>query len=173
MNMFPPGPRWWLGLVLVTGLLIASIVGEYFTIEKEGLRYDLASVGLNILGLTLLAILLNAIHSGSARLAFAFPLIAVIVTAVAWRLLGLLDPENSLNKYFAPGIGLMVAELALPLFYMPISSVTFGLVLTLAAHTLVGVTQIRARDPKNKSILLEYFFIDAIAILVLILLIGR
>jgi hypothetical protein len=173
VNMFPPGPRWWLGLVLVTGLLIVSIVGEYLTIDKEGIRYDLASVGLNILGLTLLAILLNAIHAGSARLAFALPLIAVFVTAIALRLLDLLEPENTIKQYYAAGIGLLVAELALPLFYIPISSVTFGLILTLATHTLVGVTQIRARDPKNKSVLLEYFFIDGIAILMLILLLSR
>jgi len=173
VNMFPPGPRWWLGLVLVTGLLILIIVGEYLVIEKEGVRYDLASVGLNILGLTLLAVLLNAIHASAARLAFALPVIGVCVTAVALRLLDLLEPRNRIKQYFAMGIGLLVSELALPLFYLPVSSVTFGLVLTLATHTAVGVTQIRARDPKTKSVLMEYFFIDAIAILVLILLLGR
>jgi hypothetical protein len=173
VNMFPPGPRWWLGLVFVTVLLVLSIVGEYLTIEKEGIRHDLASVGLNILGLTLLAILLNAIHASAARLTFALPVIAVCTAAIALRLLDLVDPGNTVKHYYAAGIGLVVSELALPLFYLPVSSVTFGLVLTLAAHTAVGVTQIRAKDPKNKSVLLEYFFIDAIAILVLILFIGR
>ncbi|MBN1440099.1 MAG: hypothetical protein JW929_11880 [Anaerolineales bacterium] len=173
VNMFPPGPRWWLGLVLVTGLLIACIAGEYLTLEKEGFRYDLASVGLNILGLTLLALLLNAIHAGAARLAFAVPLIAVFVAAVAGRLVDLLEPENPRNKFLAAGIGLLVAELALPLFYLPVSSVTFGLLLTLAAHTLVGATQIRAGDPKNRSVILEYLCIDAIALLVLVLFLGR
>jgi hypothetical protein len=173
VNMFPPGPRWWLGLVLVTGLLILSIVCEYLTIEREGLRYDLASVGLNILGLTVLAILLNAIHASQTRLTFALPVIALGVSALALRLLDLLEPGNSKKRYFALGIGLLISELALPLFYLPLSSVTFGLVLTLATHTGVGVTQIRPKDPKNKSVLLEYFLIDAIAVLVLILFLGR
>jgi hypothetical protein len=173
VNMFPPGPRWWLGLVLVTGLLILCILGEYLVIEREGARHDLASVGLNILGLTLLAILLNAIHAVSARLALALPVIVVCVSAIALRLLDLLDPRSSIKYAYALGIGLLVSELALPLFYLPLSSVTFGLVLTLATHTAVGVTQIRSRDPKNRSIMTEYFIIDAIAILVLILLIGR
>jgi hypothetical protein len=173
VNMFPPGPRWWLGLVLVTGLLIASIVGEYLTLERRGFRYDLASVGLNILGLTLLAILLSAISASEARLTFALPVIALCVSAIALRLLDLLDGENRTKKYFAAGIGLLIAELALPLFYLPISSITFGLILTLATHTAVGITQIRPKDPKNKSILLEYFIIDAIAIAVLVLFIGR
>jgi hypothetical protein len=173
VNMFPPGPRWWLGLVLVTGLLIVSIVCEYMTIEKEGIRYDLASVGLNILGLTVLAILLNAIHASQTRLTFALPVIALGVAAIALRLLELLEPGKKVNRYFAAGIGLLVSELALPLFYLPVSSVTFGLVLTLATHTAVGVTQIRPKDPKNKSVLLEYFLIDAFAVLVLIVLLGR
>jgi hypothetical protein len=173
VNMFPPGPRWWLGLVLVTGLLIVSIVCEYMTIEKEGFRYDLASVGLNILGLTVLAILLNAIHASQARLTFALPVIAFGVAAIALRLLELLEPGKTNNRYFAAGIGLLVSELALPLFYLPVSSVTFGLVLALATHTAVGITQIRPKDPKNKSVLLEYFLIDAFAVLVLIVLLGR
>jgi hypothetical protein len=173
VNMFPPGPRWWLGLVLVTGLLILSIVGEYLALEQEGIRYDLASVGLNILGLTLLAVLLNAIHAGATRLALALPIIGVCVAAIALRLLDLLDPQNPRKGYFAWGIGLLVSELALPLFFLPVSSVTFGLVLALATHTAVGVTQIRERDPGNRSLLMEYFVIDAAAILVLMLLIGR
>jgi hypothetical protein len=173
VNLFPPGPRWWLGLVLVTGLLILIIVGEYLTIEKAGLRYDAAAVGLNILGLTLLAVLLNAIHATTARLSFALPVIAVFVAAIAGRLLDLLDPATPHKHYFAAGIGLLIAELALPLFYLPIASITFGLVLTLATHTAVGITQIRPRDAKNRSVLLEYFFIDVAAILVLLLLIGR
>ena len=173
VNMFPPGPRWWFGLVMVTGLLIFSIVCEYLTIENEGIRFDLASVGLNILGLTVLAMLLNAIHASQTRLTFALPVIAVGVAAIALRLLDLLKSGMAIRRYFAAGVGLLIAELALPLFYLPLSSVTFGLVLTLATHTVVGVTQIRPNDPKNKSVLLEYFLIDAVAILVLVLFIGR
>jgi hypothetical protein len=173
VNMFPPGPRWWLGLVLVTGLLILSIVGEYLVLEKQGVRSDLASVGLNILGLTLLAVLLNAVHAGATRLALALPLAALCVTAIAFRLLDLQDPQNPRKHLYALGIGLLVSELALPLFFLPLSSVTFGLVLALATHTAVGVTQIRPQDPRNRSLLLEYFVIDAVAVLVLILLIGR
>lgn len=173
VNLFPSGPRWWLGLVLVTGLLILSIVGEYLVIEKEGPRHDLASVGLNILGLALLALLLNAVHSSATRLAFALPLIGLSVSAIALRLLDLLDPEFRGKRFFALGIGLLIAELALPLFFLPVSSVTFGLVLALATHTGVGISQIRPRDPRNRSILMEYLVIDAIAILVLVLLMGR
>jgi hypothetical protein len=97
----------------------------------------------------------------------------VFVAAIAGRLLDLLDPATPHKQYFAAGIGLLIAELALPLFYLPIASITFGLVLTLATHTAVGITQIRPRDAKNRSVLLEYFFIDVAAILVLLLLIGR
>jgi hypothetical protein len=173
VNMFPPGPRWWLGLVLVTGLLILIILGEYSTIEKAGLRSDAASIGLNILGLTLLAVVLNAIHATTARLTFALPVIAVFTAAVSGRLLELLDPSAPNKRYFAAGIGLLISELALPLFYLPVSSVTFGLALTLGANTVVGIAQIRPGDSKSRSVLLEYFLIDAVAVIVLLLLLGR
>ena len=164
MNLFPSGPRWWLGLAAVTGLLILSVVGEYYVIDRKDARYDLAAVGLNILGLTLLAIVLSALHAGQARLAFALPLIAVLVAAIAERLLDLSDARVPETRYFSVGIGLLVSELALPLFYLPLSSVTFGLLLTLATHTGVGIAQAHVKEKNIRSVVLEYLFIDAVAV---------
>jgi len=173
MNLFPSGPRWWLGLAVVTGLLILSVIGEYSVIDRKDSRYDLAAVGLNILGLTLLAILLNAIHASQSRLAFAIPGIAILVTAIASRLLDLSDPHNPMTKYYAPGIGLLVAEISLPLFFLPLSSVTFGLLLTLATHTGVGIAQTRSRESNTRSVILEYLLIDCVAVMILVLTLGR
>ena len=173
LNLFPSGPRWWLGLAAVTGLLILSIVGEYFVIDRKNVRYDLAAVGLNILGLTLLAILLSALHAGEARLGFAIPLIAIIVTAIATRLMDLSDARIPATRYFSLGIGLLVSELALPLFFLPLSSVTFGLLLTLATHTGVGVAQAHAKEKNPRSVILEYLFIDGVAVVILVLALGR
>jgi hypothetical protein len=173
MNLFPSGPRWWLGLAVVTGLLILSIIGEYFVIDRKDVRHDLAAVGLNILGLTLLAILLNAIHASGSRLAFALPGIALLVTAIALRLLDLSDGRETGTRYYALGIGLLVSELALPLFFLPLSSVTFGLLLTLATHTGVGIVQAHEKGKNNRSVVLEYLLIDCVAVVILILALGR
>jgi hypothetical protein len=173
MNLFPSGPRWWLGLAAVTGLLILSITGEYFVIDRKDVRHDLAAVGLNILGLTLLAILLNAIHASESRLAFALPGIAILVTAIAMRLMDLSDVRDTGTAYYSLGIGLLVSELALPLFFLPLSSVTFGLLLTLATHTGIGVAQARVKGKNNRSVIWEYLLIDCVAVVILILTLGR
>jgi hypothetical protein len=173
MNLFPSGPRWWLGLAAVTGLLILSIIGEYFVIDRKDVRHDLAAVGLNILGLTLLAILLNAIHASESRLAFALPGIAILVTAIAMRLMDLSDVRDTGTAYYPLGIGLLVSELALPLFFLPLSSVTFGLLLTLATHTGIGVAQARVKGKNNRSVIWEYLLIDCVAVVILILTLGR
>ena len=173
MNLLPFGPRWWLGLTAVTGLLILSVVGEYFVIDRKDVRYDLAAVGLNILGLTLLAIILSTLHAGESRLAFAIPLIAILVSAIAMRLMDLSDVRIPATRYFSLGIGLLVSELALPLFFLPLSSVTFGLLLTLATHTGVGIAQARVKEKNNRSVILEYLFIDGVAVVILILALGR
>lgn len=173
MNLFPSGPRWWFGLTVVTGLLILSVIGEYFVIDRQDIRYDLAAVGLNILGLTLLAILLNAIHASESRLAFAIPGIAILVAMIAMRLMDLSDVRNATTKYYSLGIGLLVSELALPLFFLPLSSVTFGLLLTLATHTGVGIAQAHLKEKNNRSVVLEYLFIDLVAVIILILALGR
>lgn len=173
MNLFPSGPRWWLGLTAVTGLLILSVVGEYFVIDRKDARYDLAAVGLNILGLTLLAIILSTLHAGEARLAFAIPLTAVLVSAIAMRLMDLSDVRIPATRYFSLGIGLLVSELSLPLFFLPLSSVTFGLLLTLATHTGVGIVQARVKEKNSRSVILEYLFIDGVAVVILILALGR
>jgi hypothetical protein len=173
MNLFPAGPRWWLGLTVVTGLLILSVVGEYIVIDRKDIRHDLAAVGLNILGLTLLAILLDAIHAAESRLAFAIPGIAILVAAIAMRLMDLSDTRSAESKYYALGIGLLVSELALPLFFLPLSSVTFGLLLTLATHTGVGIAQARSKGKVDRSVILEYLFIDCVAVAILILALGR
>ncbi len=173
MSLFPSGPRWWLGLTAVTALLSLSVVGEYFVIDREEAHYDLAAVGLNILGLTLLAIILSALHASESRLAFALPLIAILVWAIAMRLMDLSGPLFSANRYFPLGIGLLVSELALPLFFLPLSSVTFGLLLTLATHTCVGIAQARVKEKNYRSVVLEYLFIDGLAVIILILALGR
>jgi len=173
LNLFPSGPRWWLGLTAVTGLLILSVVGEYFVIDRKDVRYDLAAVGLNILGLTLLAIILSTLHADESRLAFAIPLIAILVSAIAMRLMDLSDVRIPATRYFSLGIGLLVSELALPLFFLPLSSVTFGLLLTLATHTGVGIAQARVKEKNSRSVILEYLFLDGVAIVILILALGR
>jgi hypothetical protein len=173
VNLFPEGPRWWIGLALISGLLILSVLGEYIVIDRDDIRHDFAALGLNILGLAILSIIFSAIHAGSARLAFALPVIAIISFVISVRLLDLTSPRNPRMILYALGISIMVTELAFPLSFLPVSSITFGLALTLSIHTLVGFANANRGMGIPRSTVVEYMSLDAVAMAIILLLDGR
>jgi len=154
-------------------LLILSVLCEFYVIDRNDPRRDLSTIGLTVLGLVLLAIIFNAISASSTRLAMALPVIAVSTFVIAVRLLDLGGSQTDLRLVYAVGIGLLVTEFALPLSFLPISTVMFALVLTLAAHTLLGIAQAAGGKGVTTSILLEYGLLDTLGILIILLLLGR
>jgi hypothetical protein len=173
MNLFPSGPRWWFGLSLISGLLVLSVLGEYIVIDRKSVRYDLAAFGLRILGLVLLAMIFNAIHASGLRLAFALPAIGFSATIISLRLMDLENSHRRNTFNFALGIGLITSEFALILFFLPVISVAFSLLLTLSVHTLVGLISSENMKTGKRSIMMEYIIMDSIAILLILFLLGR
>jgi hypothetical protein len=173
ISMVPPGPQWWLGLLLITGLLIASVFFEFYVIDFNDSRWNLSVVGLSVLGFMLLAIIFNAISAASVRLTIALPVIAVSTFIISIRLMDLTSSLANRVALHAVGIGLLVAELSLPLFFIPISSVMFALVLTLSTHTLLGFAQAGYGAGITKKTILEYGLLDLMGIGIIIVLAGR
>jgi hypothetical protein len=173
VSLFPESSRWWIGLVLVSGLLILSVLGEYIVIDRRDTRYDLAALGLNVLGLTLLAILFSAIHAGSARLAFALPVIVLMTFVIVLRLLDLSSPPVTRKFLYALGISVIVVEMAFPLLFMPIASISFGLVLSLSVHTLVGFANSNLGKGIPLPTIVEYLILDVMAVAIILILVGR
>jgi hypothetical protein len=170
LNLLPSGPRWWVGLVLVSGLLVACIYAEYYTIERSDYRHDPSALALNILGLTILVIILSAIHFGATRIGLALPAIGLTAAVIGLRLLDLQTPRSRKMYLYAMGIGLVICELALPLEFLQMSSVSFGLLLTMATYNLVGAAQAELTSGLHRATIFEYLIVNAIAVLILILL---
>jgi hypothetical protein len=169
VNLFPSGPRWWVGLIVVSGLLIASVICEFIVIDRDDHRFNIAAMGLNILGLTILAILFSTIHASSVRLAIALPVIGISAMILSARLLNLSIGAHSLIPVYAAGIGIIMAELALPLSFLPIPSILFGLLLTLATHTVLGIAQAALTHRLQYRVFMEYIIVDIIALILIIL----
>jgi hypothetical protein len=170
LNLFPSGPRWWLGLILVSGLLVMCIAAEYYTLDRADYRHDPSALALNMLGLTILALILSAIHFSAARVAMALPTIGCTAAIIGLRLLDLQAPRSRKAYLFACGIGLIVSELALPLEFLPMSSVAFGLILTLVTYDLSGIAQASLSGALRRGTVFEYLAINAIALAVLMVL---
>jgi hypothetical protein len=173
ISMLPSGPQWWLGLLLITSLLIASVLFEFYTIDREDPRRTLSVVGLSVLGLTLLAIIFNAISAASVRLAMALPVIAISTFIISIRLLDLAASTVNRLILYALGIGLLVAEISLPLSFVPISPVMFALVLALSTHTFLGIAQAAAGGGVTRTTLVEYALLDLMGVVIIIALAGR
>jgi hypothetical protein len=170
LNLLPAGPRWWFGLLLVSGLLVACISAEYYTIDRADYRHDPSAMALHILGLVILVIILSAIHFASARIALALPVIALTAAVICLRLLDLQSPRTRRIYWYAAGIGLIISELALPMEFLPISSVTFGLLLTLVAYDLLGIAQAALTVGLRRGTITEYVIVNIIAAISLLIL---
>lgn len=171
VSLLPGGPRWWLGLALVSILLVAGVAGEFIVLDRKDARHDPAASGLSTLGLAILAIILAAVHAGSTRSALAVPAVGATVAIISLRLLDLRAPRSRKMMLYALGIGLAVSQLALPMVFLPIPSVTFSLSLVLATYTMIGFAQsvlVTGRLPRQT--IYEYLLVDALAVLVLTLL---
>jgi hypothetical protein len=173
VNLLPTGPRWWLGLAFVSFLLVIIVIGEYSVISHEGPWLEYAKVGLNVLGLAILTIILAAISAISARLAFLVPVIGLTVAIISLRLLLLESDWKRKLPFFALGIGILTAEVSLPLSFLPVVPVAFGLILTLTTHTLVGYAQALLRSHLTRSVILEYASLDVLAVISLLWILGR
>jgi hypothetical protein len=65
-----------------------------------------------------------------------------------------------------------VCELALPLEFLPMSSVSFGLVLTLVVYDLTGIAHATLSGAFRKGTITEYIVVNGIAFVALLLLLG-
>jgi Protein of unknown function (DUF5656) len=173
LSLFPSGPRWWVGMVAVSALVVLCVVGEYVVIDRSDYRYDLASVGLGILAYSLLALMLSAMHASETRLAVFLPSIALVVSVLALRLFELTASPGPRLLAYAGGTGWIIAQLALPLNFWPLPSVAFGLGLTVAAYCVIGVARSQMREDVDARTLVEYALVAAASILVLLLVVQR
>jgi hypothetical protein len=172
LNLLPSGPRWWVGIVLVSALLVACIAAEYYTLDRADYWHDPSALVLNMLALVILALILAAIHFGSTRIAMALPAIGLTAMVIGLRVLDLQAPRSPKAYGYALGIGVLVSELALPLEFLPISSVSFGLALTLIFYDLTGIAQASLTSGFRRATAIEYLVVNVIAILALLIFLG-
>ena len=173
LSLVPSGPRWWVGLAFLSGLVVLSVAGEYSTLDRDDPHYDQASLGLVILAYSLLVLVFSALQASDTRLAIAAPLIILSTSILTLRVLALAAPVNRKLWAYTLGIGLLVGELALPLNFWALPSVAYGLGLTVSAYVLGGLGKLHLQSELRRASLVEYGVVTALAVLALLALTKR
>jgi hypothetical protein len=106
-------------------------------------------------------------------LAFALPVIVLMTFVIVLRLLDLSSPPVTRKFLYALGISVIVVEMAFPLLFMPIASISFGLVLSLSVHTLVGFANSNLGKGIPLPTIVEYLILDVMAVAIILILVGR
>jgi hypothetical protein len=129
-------PTWWVLFALGGFLLVLVFVAEYIVMDFSDVRFALSSIGLTALSFALFLILGIALRSSGARLYLMVPSLAVPLALVSLRTL-YLRLNGRWQVAWTVGIVISVMQLAIALQYLPVSPVSYGLILVGGAY---GVT---------------------------------
>jgi len=151
LSALPDGLIWWAAFGLGGILMVLVFLAEYVAVDPSDARYAVATVGLTSLSFALFLILTVALRFTGIRFFLQLPAILVAAGLVSLRTMHL-RMGGRWEYGWMIGIVLTVVQLAAALHYLPLTPVTFGLVLlapvyaltTFAVNLNEGMTQNRA-----------------------------
>lgn len=129
---------WWVVLFMGGVLLALVYTAEYIVVDAEDVRHQPAAAGLTALSFTLLLILLIGLRTNDLRLYQVLPALSTALILVSLRTL-YLRLGGRWVWIWGVVISVIVGQLAIPLHYMPLSPVRFGLLLLGPAYALTSL----------------------------------
>jgi len=133
----PLGYLWWLWFIVGGGLLMMVLVAEYITIDPEDTRQPMATAGLTAVAYALFLILSITLREAGVRLFLIVPALTMAGGAISLRTLHLrLYGRWALLQ--SGLITLILSQWTSALYYLPISPISFSLILAGVAYGLTG-----------------------------------
>lgn len=134
----PLGFTWWAGFALGGTLLMLVLVAEYIAIDPDDVRQPVAAAGLTALAYALFLILATSLSAAGARLLFTVPALTLAAFLTSLRTLRLrLHLRWALVE--SGLVALLVTQFAAALYYLPLSPVSYGLLLLGPAYGLTSL----------------------------------
>lgn len=153
--------EWWVVFALGGLLLILVLVAEYIVIDPSDIRRTPASVVLIAVSFALYLVLAISVRAAAMRLYAILFALAVTTFLISIRALNL----RSSGKWFvnwALGITLVVGQVAVGLYYLPISPLRFGLILLGLTY---GLTSLASGIEDRRS--LKVLWIEPVVMVVM------
>lgn len=169
LNQIAVGGAWWV-IFFMGGLLFAAVlVSEYISVDLDDGLYPLAVMGLSVVSLVLFLVLMISVRGAGARLYAVVSAAVPAAALVSARIFNL----RLMNKWpiaWIVGVSLVIGQLCICLFYLPIEPIPFGLVLTGAAYALISLAGNYEERNSSIRIWVEPTLVFAIFLLLAVLL---
>jgi hypothetical protein len=158
LSQFPLSPLWWAGFVLGGTLLILVLVAEYISVNPDDVRQPAAAAGLIALSFSLYLMLGIAMRFTGARLIFILPAMTMAAFLVSLRTLQL--RLHGRWTFIQSGIiAFICAQILTGLHYLPLSPVSFGILLLAPTYCLTSLVANLAEEQPIRRAIVEPAFL--------------
>lgn len=155
-------------LVIVAGVFfVATIVGQYITIDLSDRYYSVARLGLNLAAYLIGLILFATIYSLKIRSLYSAPAIGIAAGLLALELLRGSEAEFLRAWLYSAAIGLIIGEIVWALNYWNLSGFVGGAFLLIFFYAFAGLTQQYLWRRLNRIVFVEFAMIFVGAIILL------
>jgi hypothetical protein len=135
LNAIQVSPAWWVIFGMGGFLLLAVLTAEYISVDPVDHYYQLASITLTVVFMSLFLILAIVVRGAELRLYAVLSALVPAVALLAARVIHL----RLFGKWrlaWAGGISLIMGQLTAALFYLPVKPIQFGLILLAVLYGL-------------------------------------
>lgn len=157
----PSGPQLLLGLVMGAIILVVVLSAEFIAALEGDPRLENIAIALGGLAFLLMTGSFFAIYDTQLRAIFAIPFILAISSIISWRLLRLSFPNLPVWTWAAL-MGLLSAQLAIGLHYLPLSPLMNSVLL--GVFTYIGYGLILTH--LERSISWKHVFESAVIVII-------
>jgi hypothetical protein len=138
LNEIAVSAAWWVVFALGGLLFVIVLVSEYVSVDLQNALYPAAIVSLTVVSLAMFLVLAIAVRGAGLRLYAVFSAILPAAALVSARTLNLRMMGNWFLQWII-GITLVVGQLAICLFYLPLKPIPFGLILLGGLYALMSL----------------------------------
>jgi hypothetical protein len=131
------GLYWWVGIFLGGGALILVLMAEFTVVDPSDTNYPIASIGLSIVAYALFFLLAVTLKATQIRLFLIVPALSLVILFVNLRILHL--RLRGKWAYRDAGIStLIMGQITIAAYYLPLSPIAFGFFLLGPAYGLTS-----------------------------------
>lgn len=168
ITQMPIGPLWWIGFLVVGGLLIIVLVAEYNAVDPYDSLHPLAAITLTAISYALFLALAVSLRNSGFRLFITLPIITFAVWLISLRTINL--RTQGMWAFVESGIiALLSAQLAAAFHYWMISPVVYGLLLLGPSYALMSLLTSMAGGMSFRNAIIEPLVVLTIVIAVAVL----